>query len=141
ASRRYPLPGRRRPGARRVRDGPDGQGDLRLAGGVDAEQERERQERGAVREAQGKGHVEGAGGEDRELARCLESRRQEVRLLELVPLVLVAGRHDRAEEGGRPQGRQSDGAQELVKAAPGRRDDPGVRAAFTRSRSASAGGG
>src|SRR5579884_523122 len=43
---------------------------------TDAEQERERREREAVREAQGEGHVEGAGGEDRQLPGRLEPRRQ-----------------------------------------------------------------
>src|SRR5438445_276575 len=68
-----------------------------------ARQATERQEREAVREAQGEGDVEGARGEDRELAGRVEPRRQEI-AFELVTVELVAGRHDRAEEGRRPQG-------------------------------------
>jgi CBS domain-containing protein len=83
-----------------------------LAEGVaNAVEERECQEREAVREAQGERHVEGARGEDRELSRRLEPRRQEVGLVELLAQQLEAGRHDRAEEGCRPQGRQGDGAE------------------------------
>jgi hypothetical protein len=52
----------------------------------------------------GKGDVEGARGEDLQLAGRIEPRRQEVRL-ELLAVELEAGRHDRPEEGRRPQGR------------------------------------
>src|SRR5439155_25872631 len=77
-----------------------------------AQLELERQEREAVREAQGEGDVEGARGEDRQFAGRVEPRRQEVRLL-VHTLVVLAGRDDGPEEGRRPQGRQSDRAQEL----------------------------
>src|SRR5581483_10340419 len=79
----------------------------------DALQERQREEREAVREAEGEGDVEVPRGEDRQLAGLVVPGRQGVvlELLEL-PLELEAGRDDRAEEGCRPQGRQSHGAQE-----------------------------
>ena len=51
------------------------------------------------------GDIEGASGADRELPRRLQPRRQEVGL-EQLELQLAAGRHDGAEEGGRPQGPQ-----------------------------------
>jgi hypothetical protein len=57
----------------------------------------------------GEGHVEGARGEDRELAGRVEPRRQEVRLRRL----FEAGRYDRAEEGSGPQGRPRHRAEEL----------------------------
>src|SRR5579884_1057138 len=82
-----------------------------VKGVASAVEARERQEREAVREAQGERHVEGARGEDRELPRRLEPRRQEVRLVELLAQQLEAGRHDCAEEGRRPRGRQGNGAQ------------------------------
>src|ERR671931_2126524 len=72
----------------------------------------ERQEREAVREAEGEGDVEGAGGEDRQLAGRLEPRWEEVPFVELAEQ-LLPGRDDRPEEGGRPQGRQGDRPQEL----------------------------
>src|SRR5581483_672750 len=78
-------------------------------GEADAGQEGERQEREAVRGPQGQGHVEGARGEDRELAGLVEQRRE----IDLT-LVVVAGRNDGAEEGGRPQGRARDRAQALA---------------------------
>ena len=74
-----------------------------------ARQERQRQEREAVREAQGQGNVEVARGEDRELARRIEPRRQELRV-GLVAQQLVAGRHHRSEKGGGTQGRSRDRA-------------------------------
>ena len=80
---------------------------------------RERQEREAVRGAEGQGHVEGARGEDRELARRVEPRRQELRL-GLVAEQLEAGRHDRPEEGGGTQGRSRDREQELTRGPLGR---------------------
>src|SRR5581483_347524 len=79
-----------------------------------ARQASERQEREAVRGAEGQGDVEGARGEDRELARRLEPRRQELALRLVAWRHVEAGRHDRAEEGRRPQGRQGDRAQELL---------------------------
>ncbi|HYZ75992.1 MAG TPA: hypothetical protein VE596_01340 [Gaiellaceae bacterium] len=45
-----------------------------------AEQTSQRQEREAVRRPEEEGHVEGARGEDRQLAGRLEPRREEVRL-------------------------------------------------------------
>src|SRR3954470_23230939 len=53
-------------------------------GGRHAEQEREREEREAVRGVEGQGHVEGARGEDRELAGRVEPWREELGVLELV---------------------------------------------------------
>ena len=47
-------------------------------GGVHAQQASKRQEREAVRGVEGEGHVEGARRQDRELARLLVARRQEV---------------------------------------------------------------
>src|SRR6266516_2814155 len=79
--------------------------------GLNADQARERQEREAVREAEGKGDVEGAGGEDRQLARRLEPRRQEVGLFRVLTLELQARRNDCPKEGRGPQGRQGRGAQ------------------------------
>src|SRR5213078_1960434 len=79
----------------------------------DAQQACERQEREAVREAEGKGDVEGAGGEDLQLAGLVESRRQEVRL-QLLALELEARRHDRPEEGRGPEGRQGVGPKVLT---------------------------
>src|SRR3954452_8662346 len=76
-----------------------------------AQQEQQRQEREAVRGAEGQGHVEGARSEDLELRRLVQPRRQEVRLLQLLTQQLVAGRHDCAEESSRPQGRQGSCAQ------------------------------
>src|SRR5579862_8689877 len=83
-------------------------------GGSHAWQASERQEREAVREAEGQGDVEGARGEDRELAGRLESRRQEVGLLVVLPEQLEPGRDDRAEESRRPQGRSRHCPQELT---------------------------
>src|SRR3954468_9785669 len=71
-------------------------------GGRDAEQEREREEREAVRGIEGRGDVEGAGGSHCELARRVEPGREELGF----GLVVVPGRDDGPEEGGRPQGRQ-----------------------------------
>src|SRR5581483_11509787 len=79
-------------------------------GGVGAEQERQRQEREAVRGAEGQGHVEGARRAHRQLARRVEPRRQGVALVELAQQ-LVAGWDNRAEEGRRPQGREGHRAQ------------------------------
>src|SRR5687768_7526033 len=81
-----------------------------------AEQERERQEREAVRRAEEEGHVEGAGGEDRELAWRVQPRRQGVGLGQL-QLELEAGRYERAEEGRRSQGRQGRREEELTSAS------------------------
>jgi hypothetical protein len=58
------------------------------------------------------GLVQGACGEDRELARRLEPRRQQVRLRLSEPLDCPAGRDDGAEESRRPQGRQGQPRQE-----------------------------
>src|SRR5207253_1817719 len=80
--------------------------------GSRAGQASKRQEREAVREAEGEGNVEGARGEDRELAGRVEPRRQGVAFV-VVAQQLLAGRDDRPEEGSRPQGRQGDSAQEL----------------------------
>src|SRR3954452_4382841 len=74
-------------------------------GRAHARQERARQEREAVRGAEGQGHVQGAGRKDRQLARRVEPRWEGVAQLEL-EVQLLAGRDDRPEEGGRPQGRQ-----------------------------------
>src|SRR5687767_11933377 len=79
---------------------------------VYAQQTRERQEREAVRGAQGQGYVEGASGEDRELPRRLEPGRQEVPLGELQEH-LLARRDDGSEESRRPQGRQGRCEKEL----------------------------
>src|SRR2546421_542268 len=73
----------------------------------------ERQEREAVREAQGKRDVEGACRADLELARRVEPRREEVRL-GLVPEQFEPGRDDSPEEGRRPQGRQGKRPEELA---------------------------
>jgi hypothetical protein len=73
-----------------------------------AQQESERQEREAVRGSEGQGDVEGAGGEDRQLARRFEPRWEEVPFL---GLELEAGRHHRSEEDRRPQGRPCDSSQ------------------------------
>src|SRR4051812_2678568 len=59
-----------------------------------AEQERQRQEREAVRSPQGQGHVEGARREDLQLPGRVESWRQEERL----GLEPEAGRDDGTEE-------------------------------------------
>src|SRR5438132_12754777 len=75
---------------------------------------RERQEREAVRSVEGQGNVEGARGEDRELAGRVEPRWEEVRLVELVAQQLEPGRNDRAEEGGRTQGRPGNGEEVLT---------------------------
>ena len=56
-----------------------------------------------------KGMSKERGGEDRQLARRIEPWRQEVRLRRQ----LLAGRHNRPEEGSRPQGRQGHRSQEL----------------------------
>src|SRR6266566_4844346 len=80
----------------------------------DAHQTCQREERKAVRGAKGEGDVEGARGEDRELARRLESRREEV-ALGLIPLVVHPGRDDGPEEGGGTQRRESHRPQELRK--------------------------
>src|SRR6266516_772282 len=82
-------------------------------GGSHARQATERQEREAVREAEGEGDVEGARGEDRQLARRVEPRRQGVGLRGPSTQCLARG-HDGAEEGRGPQGRSRDRAQELV---------------------------
>src|SRR3954447_12222325 len=75
-------------------------------GGPDAGQELERQEREAVRSAEGQGNVQGARREDLELPGRVEPWREEVGfVVELVQLV-EAGRYDGTEEGSRPQGRQ-----------------------------------
>src|SRR6185312_4121566 len=79
----------------------------------DAWKAAEGEERAAVREAQGQGNVEGARGEDRELARSLEPRRKSVAFC-VEQIVVVAGRDDCAEEGGGPQRRQGGGAQERL---------------------------
>src|SRR5207248_9476915 len=78
-----------------------------------ARQATKRQEREAVREAQGQGDVEAACGEDRQLARRLEPRRQVIRL-QHAPWQLQPGRNDRSEEGRRAQGRPRHRAQELT---------------------------
>ena len=57
------------------------------------------------------GDVEAASGEDRQLARRLEPRRQEVGLFGVLTLELQAGRNDCPEEGRGPQGRQGRGPQ------------------------------
>src|SRR5688500_13674524 len=62
-------------------------------GGFDAEQARERQEREAVRSAEGQGDVQGARREDREFSRRVQPWRQEV-ARELLPLVLESGWDD-----------------------------------------------
>src|SRR4051794_26910531 len=62
-----------------------------------------RQEPQAVRGAQGQGHVEGAGGQDRQLTGRLQARRREVaqRIWQEQP-----GRYPCPTQGRRPQGRQ-----------------------------------
>jgi hypothetical protein len=77
-----------------------------------AEQETQREEREAVREAEGKGDVEGARCANLELAGLVEPGWKEV-TFGLVTIQLEPGRHDSAEEGRRPQGRQGHGAEEL----------------------------
>src|SRR5262249_28782112 len=77
-----------------------------------ARQACKREEREAVRGAQGQGDVEGGGGGDRELARGPEPRRQEVPLL--VEEQLVPGRDARSEGRRRSQGRQGDREEELT---------------------------
>src|SRR3954454_24379021 len=76
-----------------------------------AGQELEREEREAVRGVEGQGHVEGARGEDRQLAGRVEPWREELGVLELG---VVAGRYHRPEEGGRPQGRKGNRPEELA---------------------------
>src|SRR5207248_6915165 len=73
-------------------------------GGSHARQATERQEREAVREAEGEGDVKIACGEDRQLAWRVEPWRQEVRLFVVLQQQLAPGWFDGAEEGGRPQG-------------------------------------
>src|SRR5919198_2463745 len=94
-----------------------------------AEQESERQERKAVRGTPQEGDVEGARGAHRELSRRLEPRWQEVRLFELA-VELEPGRHNGAEESGRPQGWQGRRAQVLGTALFARRKVPPRRGAF-----------
>ena len=60
--------------------------------------------------------------QDRELAGCVEARRQEVGLR---AAILEAGRHDRAAQGRRAQGRQGDG-EEVMR---GRADESREQAA------------
>ena len=81
-------------------------------GGSHARQTTERQEREAVREAEGERDVEGARGEDRELAGRIEPRRQGVRFRHRRTTRARAGRLP--EEGRGPQGRSRDRAQELA---------------------------
>src|SRR3954451_187792 len=69
-------------------------------GGSNAWQISTREEREAVRGPQGQGHVEGARGEDREQPGRVQEGRRALALGQLA-VVVVAGRHDRAEEGGR----------------------------------------
>jgi DNA end-binding protein Ku len=108
--------GARAPGGKRLPEGPArGLGfperdrgktaRVKRAGGLRAEQAREREEREAVRSPEGQGHVQGAGRPHRQLAGLVEPRRQEVRL----GRQLVPGRHHGPEEGRRPQGRKGDG--------------------------------
>src|SRR6266550_2479362 len=80
----------------------------------DAVQVRQRQEREAVREAEGKGHVEVARCPHRQQSRCLEPRRQEIR----VGLQPSARWHHCAEEESGCQRGQGGRAQEV---SPGRR--------------------
>src|SRR4029450_2670742 len=84
-----------------------------MKGEDDARQATERQERATVRSSQGQGDVQEASGADRQLAGGFEPRWQEVRF----GRQLQAGRDDRAEEGGRAQGRQGLGAEEVVVAS------------------------
>src|SRR6266545_5732085 len=82
-------------------------------------QESRRQEREAVRRPQEEGDVEAAGGEDRELARILEQRREEVRVRIALEELGVAGWDDTAEEGRRAQGRQGCRAISLTRSSDG----------------------
>jgi uracil-DNA glycosylase len=82
-----------------------------------ARQEGAREEREAVRGTEGEGHVQGKGGSDREFARRLKSRRQEISLV-FVAFEFLARRNDSSEESGRPQGRQGDSAEELSGVSP-----------------------
>ena len=59
------------------------------------------------------GNVEGARGEDRELARRLKPWREGVRFRHPAPQP-VAGRHDRTEEGRGPQGRPRHRTQDVL---------------------------
>src|SRR5207237_2129903 len=77
----------------------------------------QRQEREAVREAEGKGNVQGTCGTDLQLAGLLEPRRQEVWIELVLALELEARRHDRPEEGRRPQRRQGRSAEVVAWAA------------------------
>src|SRR5437763_2853931 len=83
----------------------------------EAERARRRQEREAVREAEGKGDVQGTCGTDLQLAGLLEPRRQEVWIELVLALELEARRHDRPEEGRRPQRRQGRSAEVVAWAA------------------------
>src|SRR5207245_9006348 len=85
-----------------------------------ARQATKRQQREAVREAQGQGNVEGAFGDDRQPARRLEPRRPVIRLRH-APWQLQPGWNDCPEEGRRPQGRPRYRAQELTRTARPRR--------------------
>jgi len=78
-------------------------------GGSHADQAGERQEREAVRGAQGQGDVEGASGEDRELAGRIEEGRQELGILTVAPVERVGlGWEPLAEGRGRQKGWQGD---------------------------------
>jgi len=72
---------------------------IRKKGGRDAWQVSPRQEREAIRGAEGQGDVERAGGEDRELARRFPPRRRKVAFI-ILPILIQAGRHNGTEEGG-----------------------------------------
>src|SRR2546423_2865421 len=80
-----------------------------------AEQPTEREEREAVRGPEGQGHVEGAGGEDRQLPECVVQGRPEVGLRG----ELQTGRNHGAEEGRGAQGRQGDGQEVVTEEKPG----------------------
>src|SRR5206468_2251223 len=66
--------------------------------------------REAVRSPQGQGHVQGAGGEDRQLPGCLEARRAFLGQ----GRQQQAGWYDGPAQGCRPQGRQGRGGQALM---------------------------
>jgi hypothetical protein len=81
-----------------------------LKGGSNARQESKRQEREAIRRVEAERNVEVARREDREFARIIQPRGEEVGLQQLVSIeveeLIKSRRNVRAEEGSWPQGRQ-----------------------------------
>jgi coenzyme F420-dependent glucose-6-phosphate dehydrogenase len=80
---------------------------------ANARQESQREEREAVRRAEEEGHVEGARGQDRELARIIEPWRQAIRFGLELPFQFASGRDHRPEEGSRTEGREEEPLTEI----------------------------